>query len=271
MEPTKTLTRKNDDAKNTALATGDDCEISIQGMMLEDWQVSTVKIYQDNATHTAVYGDDIPKGSLVDTMTHDAVCAAPVPFAKFETDEFVLINIYDDYTRYAPVFGDDAMYEKESLAWVKAEHADDLKWTSGNNGRSVPPLAQRFVNCVVMFAGADAPVLLSFTKGAIMAARTLMTKEKLRSFNGNSPQTYRVTVDRRTSDRFTWYAFTSARVCGEASEEVVSAAKPWIQMSKVSRVVTNVEDVPADSPKPEAVTVPTGEAVADDNPLDLPF
>jgi hypothetical protein len=177
-----------------------------------------VHVYQGLPTEAKLYGRGFNPGDMINTLTGE----------KIEATKFVPIMGHKQWIKWKEPRGAGIEYSHRNRDEVPVE---DLQWADGQ-----PPVAQEYINWVVLFEGQDVPMMFPFTKTALVAGRTINTLEGLRKNKG--PGLYVIEFQEKSNDKGTWVA-PRIRPAGDPSDEMRETVGMLFESLSGQTVTTN--------------------------------
>jgi hypothetical protein len=179
----------------------------LEGAEAGDFVLPRIHIFQGLPAETKQYGK-FDQGDLINVLTNQKVSGTT----------FMPLFGFKQYIKWKEPRGSGLEYNLRDKRQVPPE---DLTW-SGDQ----PPVAQEYINWVVLFEGEDTPCILSFTKTSLNAGRTINTLEVMRAKANKSPGQYRLEMQEKSNDKGAW---VSPRIspAGEPSAELSATATAW--------------------------------------------
>jgi hypothetical protein len=201
----------------------------LEGAESSDFVLPRVHLYQGLPSEAKQYGRGFEPGDLINQLTG----------AKVASASFMPLFGFKQFIRWKEPRGSGLEYSHRDKRQVPA---GDLEW----NG-DAPPMAQEYINWVVLFAGEDTPCILSFTKTSLAAGKTVNTLEVLRTKGNKGPGFYRIEMQDKSNDKGDW---KSPRIspAGDPPPELADVATMWFETLSPQAVAAQADEQAEKSP-----------------------
>jgi hypothetical protein len=209
-------------AQRSNLPTTQGNQSRLEGADPNDFVLQRVHIFQGLPPEVKQYGKGFEPGDLINQLTNQ----------KLPTNTFMPLFGFKQYIRWKEPRGSGLEYNYREKRQVPPA---DLEWSG-----DTPPIAQEYINWVVIFAGEDSPCILSFTSTSLNAGRTINTLEVMRAKGNKSPGAYRIEMQDKSNNKGAWKSPRISPV-GDPDPALAEMAKVWFDTLNPVKVAEQTE------------------------------